>query len=382
MAQVITVTDTASLTRALSSAQGGDTILLQSGTYSGLSLQSLNFGSGITVTSADPAHQAVITNFNMSNIQGLTFSHLDFQVLTPAFVGFNVYSSQHITFDQVHMYGPAGLPDPNAEGIRFFDSAYLTFSNSEVEQVAHGVSFARSDHITVSGNNIHNVSSDTLNFAQVSYVHVTGNALHDFYPTDGAHPDAMQFGTANSTVGSHDITISDNLIYRGAGQNSQGIFMRDEVGDIRASNFTITNNVVVGTGSSGIRPTSVDNVVVTGNQLISFAGGDVTNILLQNDTNATLSNNTAASIGYPTVTGLTETGDVANAAKVTDNGAAAIQQWMTTHTEDVFHDLLSPAISQTQADIATPPVDSLAAAILPSIDMQYLNSFNFELAFM
>ena len=137
--------------------------------------------------------------------------------------------------------------------MNFFDSAYITFINSEIEQVAHGLSISRSDHIVVSGNNIHNVNSDTLDFVQVSNAVISGNALHDFFPTDGNHPDAMQFGTVNSVTPSHDITISDNLIYRGAGANAQGVFMGDELGNMPLQNVTITNNIVLGTGSSAIR---------------------------------------------------------------------------------------------------------------------------------
>ena len=113
---IVTVSNTAELEASLSSAHGGDTILLQPGTYSGFGLDNKSFGSGVTISSADPTHQAVLTNFNMSNVQGVTFSHLNFQVVLPSYSAFNVYSSQHITFDQVHMYGPAGLPDRTGPG--------------------------------------------------------------------------------------------------------------------------------------------------------------------------------------------------------------------------------------------------------------------------
>jgi len=348
MPSVMTVSSTAALTSALKSAHGGDTILLQAGTYSGFSLYHQDFGTGVTITSADPTHQAVLTNFNMDTVQGLTFSRLDFQVLTPAWVGFNIYSSSHITFDRDHIHGPAGAPNPDVFGISVFDSNNLAFTNNEVDQVAHGIGIARSDHIVVSGNNIHNVNSDALDFTQDSNLVVRGNVLHDFFPTEGNHPDAMQFGTANTTTPSHDVTISDNLIYRGAGQNTQGIFISDEVGNLAFQNFTITGNTVVGTGSSALRATHNSGLVISGNNLVTLAGGDPTTLLVQNSDHVTLANNTAASISLTSANGntnFTETNDFGHAAAVSDFGASVIQQWLSTHA-------VGP---QGQAPISPPP---------------------------
>jgi Ca2+-binding RTX toxin-like protein len=345
---VVTVSNTAQLQASLASAHGGDTILLQAGTYSGVSLYHQDFGAGITISSADPTHQAVLTNFNMDTVQGVTFSHLDLQVLTPAYVGFNIYSSSHISFDQDHVYGQPGAPDANVEGMRFFDSSYIAFTNSEVEQLAHGVSVARSDHILIAGNNIHNVNSDALDLSQVSDAMIRGNVLHDFFPTDGNHPDAIQFGTAGTTVASHDVTISDNLIYRGSGENTQGIFMGDEVGNLAFQNFSITGNTIIGTGSSALRATHNSGLAINGNNLVTLAGGDATNLLIQSSDHVTSASNTASSISMTAANGNTnvvETNDVGNAASVDDQGASVIQQWLATH-------LVGP---QGQAPVSPPP---------------------------
>ena len=72
------VGNTAALSDALHSAQSGDTILLQPGTYTGLDyvFNNLTFAQGITITSVDPANQATLTHFTMSNSSGITFSKL------------------------------------------------------------------------------------------------------------------------------------------------------------------------------------------------------------------------------------------------------------------------------------------------------------------
>lgn len=356
----------ATLQAALAAAKPGDTLSLAPGVYAGLSLYHQDFGAGITLTSADPANRAVLTNFNMEAVQGVTFSHLDFKVLTPAFVGFNVYSSQHITFDQVHMYGPSGAPDENAEGIRFFDSSYVNFTNSEVDQVAHGVSFARSDHLVVTGNNIHDVNSDTLDFSQVSNVTIAHNALHDFYPTNGAHPDAMQFMTAGTTSASHDVTISDNLIYRGAGQNTQGIFFGDEVGTLPFQNVTVTGNLIIGTGSSAIRPTHNSGLVITGNELLTLVDGDPTVMVVQFSDQVSASGNAAVAISVEAKDGNTNVTLGQNALNAPVSKAEAdarVQAWFAAHPGPWSQSVPAPPAPAPAPDPRDAEIAKLQAAL-------------------
>jgi hypothetical protein len=326
------------LSAALKAAKPGDTIRLPAGTYSGLSLDGFSFAApGVTITSDDPAQPAVLTNFNIgmgSGFSGLTFSRLDLKVLTPNWSGFNIYSSQHITFDHVHVYGPAGAPDPDVQAVNFFDCSYITFTNSEVEQVSHGLSISRSDHVVVSGNNIHHVNSDTLDFVQVSNAVISGNALHDFFTTDGNHSDAMQFGTANSTVASHDVTISDNLIFRGGGGNTQGIFISDELGTMPFADFTVADNLIIGTGSSAIRPTHSAGITITGNELLTLVGGDPTPLLVQDSDRVSASGNAAVAISVEAKDGNTNVTLGQNALNAPVSHAEAdarVRAWFAAH---------------------------------------------------
>ncbi len=73
----INVSTTAQLKTALSSAHGGDTILLATRTYSGVSLADYHFSSAVTITSANAADPAKLTDLNIKNSSGLTFSKLE-----------------------------------------------------------------------------------------------------------------------------------------------------------------------------------------------------------------------------------------------------------------------------------------------------------------
>ncbi len=316
----------ATLSSVLAHAQPGDRLLLAAGTYSGFSIYHQDFGAGITITSADPANPAIFMPFNIEAGAGLTFSHVDLKVPLPNYNAYNVYGGQHVSFDHVHAYGPPGPPDPDVQVLNFFDSSYVGVTDSEIDHVSHGNSYARSDHITVARNHIHDVNSDTLDFVQVGNVLVTANVLDDFFPTEGNHPDAMQFGTYNSTTPSHDVQITDNLIHRGAGQNSQGIFISDEVGTLPFQNFAITGNTVIGTGSSALRPTHNVGLWVAHNDLVTLAGGDPTTLLVQFSDQIDLNSNSAVSISVTAANGNTNInlGPNTITQPVTDGGAAAV----------------------------------------------------------
>lgn len=322
------------LAAALKTAKPGDTIKLPAGTYANLWFGDLSFAPPVTITSADAAHPAILNNFNIERCAGLTFQGLDFQVLVPAYVALNVYTSQAITFDRVHFYGPPGPPDETAQALTFFSCANVAVTNCEIEQLAKGPTFTDTHGVTVLGNHIHHMMSDALDFAQVSDVKIAGNALGDFYPTNGAHADAIQFMTFGTTTPSRDIVISDNLIYRGGGTNTQGIFFGDELETMAAFNTTISNNVIVGTSTSAIRPTHNVGLVVTGNELVSLIGADPTNILVQNSDQMTVSGNSAAQISVLAKDGNSNIVLGANAANqpVTPAQAdARVKAWLAGH---------------------------------------------------
>src|SRR5206468_3449801 len=114
---------------ALSSAHSGDTIQLAAGTYSGLALKNLTFAQDVTVTSADPLHQAVLTNFNVTNVTGLTVSNV--QMLTTGGVNafdFIVKNSNDVHFDHVSVHGSM---------------------NTNAADDANGISFAGSTNVSV-----------------------------------------------------------------------------------------------------------------------------------------------------------------------------------------------------------------------------------------
>ncbi len=356
-AAILPAATTADVQAALNVAQAGDSIALAAGTYSGLSFYHQSFpGSGITITSADPAHPAILTNFNVEAVDGLTFLALDMKVLVPNWSGFNIYGGHGIRFDHVHVYGPPGAPDPNVQAVNFFDSTNIAFTNSEIEQVSHGLSVARSTDILVSGNHIHHVNSDTLDFTQDTFLEVSTNVLHDFYPTEGNHPDAMQFGTYGTATPSHDLLVTDNLIYGGAGQGSQGIFMGDEVGTLPFQSTTLSKNVIIDFSGYAVRPTHNVDVTLAGNTLVSVTGKQETLALVQFSDRVTATGNiTTIPISFGgTSTNVTETGDTTAPAVSQAQANADIQAWFAVH----------PSMAWANQAAPIPPPDQCPALLV------------------
>ncbi|WP_293904492.1 right-handed parallel beta-helix repeat-containing protein, partial [Phenylobacterium sp.] len=280
------MSSTASLTSALKAAVAGDTIKLAGGTYNGLNVGNLSYGTGITITSADASKPAIITDFSLANMHGVTFSnvqmatvdHPDVIAADTGYFAFKVSKgSSDISFDHVNFHGSVdGNAANDVMGLQIRDSSNISVTNSEFHDLARAMAVGQTDNIKIAGNNVHDLRSDGFDFAEVGHISITGNTFRNFTPTAGDHPDAIQFWTSGTTTASHDINISGNVIARGTGEYTQGIFLRDQVGTLHYEKVTISDNLIVGTGYSGIRVQGANGITISKNELVSFDGDNKT----------------------------------------------------------------------------------------------------------
>lgn len=337
------VNSTAELQLALRSANAGDKILLAPGTYTGLSFNGMNlkFSELVTVTSADPARPAVINDFALSNATNLRFANLELatldhsaKVATGAVIwGFSVSRSDSIHFDNVKVHGSLdGDAGNDVRGLSIRDSTNISVRNSEFQQLDRAVAFAQTSNIIVQSNLLHDLRSDGLNFAEVKNVLVGENVFSTFNPVGQDHPDAMQFFTSGTKTPSSDIRITGNVILKGSGEYTQGIFMRDELGTLPFQKVVISDNLIVGTGFNGIRIMGVDGLTLQRNELVSFKGDNNTFLLVQKGNGVVATDNQAASISFDTSTNVVQTGSKITKA-VDDQGLAALRRWVELHPE-------------------------------------------------
>jgi len=291
---IITVSSTSALISALKAAQAGDTVQLAPGVYSSVAISGLNFAQDVIVTSADPANAAVLTGLSVSRSSGLTFQDLEF-VVNPANGSnpFKVTGSQDIHFKRLDVHGSLdGNPQNDGGAFMIRTSTDVSVEDSEFHELAIGIGHLDNNHLLISNNEFHHIMMDGVRGGGSSWVTITGNDFSDFYREEGVHPDAIQFWTSNTTVATHDITITNNTFQRGDGGPAQGIFLGNEA-KIPYENITITGNAIIGGMYNGISIAFGNKVVISDNLVLGYTDM-ASKIRVDDSRNVTISDNTTS----------------------------------------------------------------------------------------
>ena len=295
----IFVSSAAELMAALATATGGETIVMSAGHYGNLSLNVSShpfaaFASEVTLTSADASNPAVFSSVALNGVSNLTFDGvtIDYEAAPGEGTwtkGFSILNSDHITisntlFDGDLAEGVSLDADGYGTGYGLYvdQSSHITVTGSEFSQWRNGAVISNSQYLTVSGNDIHNISGDGLDFISVSNVLIEGNTLHDFHraPTSTVHADMIQFWTQGAVTNT-DITITGNILDSADGMWTQSIFMRNGAAegasttDMYYRNVLIENNVIHNAHGHGISVGETIGLQILNNTLLydEDAGG-------------------------------------------------------------------------------------------------------------
>jgi len=352
----VTVSDRESLLREIKAAQPGDTILLESGVYSDISISNLKIAGDVTIMSRDPGAPAVITDLTIKNSSGLNFSNIEFAADwdnggTPL----EILDSQDIHFDGLSVHGSLDN-DPSNDGnaMMIRNSSDVSVTNSEFQQFANGIAHLDSDHLLISGNSIHDLRMDGIRGGGSSNVTITKNFFTDFFRQPGDHPDAIQFWNSNTSVSTHDITVSENVFARGDGGPIQGIFITAQITKLPYLNVTVTDNVMVGTMYHGITVAGAQGALISGN-IVAGAADMNSRITVDNSTGVTLTNNQATQYVLDDSVEFVFQGANDKLATPTDGGLSLLKQWSFAH-EAVPGGL--QALIATNLDTFIPPIST------------------------
>ena len=313
-----TVNTTAQLESVLLASKGGDTILLAPGQYDNAFLKGAPTKGTDTITSLDPSHPAVLTSLILNNSQNLTLTNLVFDLSNDAAQAqpFVVENSKQINLSYISLHGSMdNNPQDDTTALVIRNVTNISVTNSEFQQAMVGITAINDQHLTVSGNSFHDMRLDGIHVAGSDYVTVSKNYFTDFYPqgdpnNGGDHPDAIQFYTLNTTTVPNQISVTGNVIVRGAGAPIHGIFFDDEVGNLTFQNVSIKNNTIIGEGYDGIALTDVNAPQIASNTIQPYADIAASGIRLTNVTNPVLTSNQAGIYQYNAgVTGVTATSD-------------------------------------------------------------------------
>lgn len=337
----IYVDNTAALNAAIKSAKDGDVIKLAPGLYEGLSVKGgVSFQTSLTITSADPSKPAVLTDFRLVNVTGLTFRDLEFAASSSvetkgdAHWAFSFVNARNIHFDKVYVHGSLdGDPSNDVQGINIRRGSNITVTDCEFEQLERGMAIGSVDHIRIERNYIHDLRSDGMDFAEVSFVEVRANVFTNFRPIGKDHPDAIQFWTSGTKEISHDILVTGNAILRGDGGYTQGIFFRDQTKEMPFERVTISDNLLVNTGYNAIRVNGVKDLALTNNTLVSAAGENKTWLRISSGDGVIAHGNRGAIIDFDdNVINLTTRNNTITRV-VSDLGVAATKDWLEAHPD-------------------------------------------------
>ena len=349
----VTVNSTSALKSALASAQAGETIQLAAGTYTGVTIAKANL-NGVTITSADPSHRAVITGMTVSNSSGITFSNLDFSFAkATSQAGINAFGvqltgSQNVTFDHDGFHGPLDNdPTLDIRGLNLAQDTNVKVTNSEFQDLYVGIHNLNTTGVTITGDNFHDIRSDGIDNSGVSNLNITDDTFSNFWrvgepASGGDHGDAVQFFTQAGQSVNQNINVSNNVFVQGQGLNFQDIFVQDmTAGAVPYKNVTINGNLIVG-GSynaiwvggppSGTTAPAASGVTITNNTMVQTAGqAQDPGLIIQNVNGATVTNNAVPRFNTKADTNLVQSGN-STSASVADNGVSLLNAWLQQHS--------------------------------------------------
>lgn len=251
---ITTVNTIAGLLAALKVAKGGDTVLLAPGTYDAVAINNIKFKSTVTIASADPTHQAVLSNLSLNNTAYLTFKQLT--LTTSTGTAATVLSSNHVSFVQDAFSG-AAVGSGNAMMVRYSDS--ITITGSNFGKFGTGINVLTDSNVSITNNVFHDITSGDVRGTGLTSSSITGNTFSNADSTITNHVDVInlwQDNAANHVVIDANIygsTVAPPPATPAAPTDASVIG-----GYVNAAHDTV-NQTINGTAGAGMSVTIYDN---------------------------------------------------------------------------------------------------------------------------
>lgn len=280
------------LADALKIAVGGDEVVLATGSYALLRVDTrigspdVQYATPLIIKAATPASPPTISEMWISEASNVTIDGLKFKYTyksgDPEWTRkFQVVTCADIIIKNCEMVGDLADGKDYSIGLFVRGTSNITIENNEIRNFMVGADFARTNGLNLLSNDMHSFSRDATNFAEVQNVLIQDNHFHDFNGVgDGSHRDMVQFLTQSTNNPSINITIKNNLFDIGNGSWTQSIFIRNEEVDMgRAGlemyyqNILIEGNIIYNYHTHGITVGETDGLTIRYNSVI-YAEGD------------------------------------------------------------------------------------------------------------
>ena len=277
------VANAAQLLSALSHAKAGDVIMLSAGNYGAVSLSGLHFSSDVTIVSADREQPAMFDTLKISQsshlvIDGIAAAH----ALKPGEPNYaatvSIDKSSFVTLKNSEISGSSdGNYRNDGQGLAVTNSSQIVVAGNEFHDLKSGIGAGKSDGVTLSGNDIHDIRSDGILIGAVNNVLIEGNTIGTFHTAQdlGDHPDMIQVFNNNASRDMENVTIRNNVLIQGSGDNVQGIFVQGVPPGLAGSypfvarNFLIEGNVVSVGAAQGVWVADVTGATIRLNTVVA-----------------------------------------------------------------------------------------------------------------
>lgn len=271
----IHVAGPAALRAALVDAKAGDRLLLAGGSYGALDLAGRRFSPRILIAAANAARPPVFQTIRLRDVSGLLLS--DFRVAHGGAAepqlryAVSIRNGTDIELSRLDIASaPNGVAGDDAYGVMIRDSRRVAVRDCRIHDVYRAVATLDSDDIEVRHNVIRAAGSDGVVAGGAVRLRIIDNVLADFaLISDGdIHPDAIQIWSRHAARPNSDVVIRGNLIRRGTGDPTQGIFVKTL--EIESDRIVIEDNVVEQSMGNGLAVQGASNVVIQRNTVIPF----------------------------------------------------------------------------------------------------------------
>jgi preprotein translocase subunit YajC len=314
----LVVANQAELETAIRNVKGGDTILLQAGTYADLNMthsstRNYKFTETVTIKSADPNNRAVVNELFLLGIKNVVISDIDFdyngtqapntaswQLGQP----FYVENAGGLVLDQLSIDGHRVNGYGTGTGLRIKGSTDVTVSNVEMNDFKIAMNVATSSNVTIKDNSITEMSQDGLYLGALNDVLIENNYIGDFNsatPTSPTNKDGIQFYTNSTTAASDGVTIRGNTFEsESLRQNITILNEAYKAGDLTTyhRDILIEDNYIRSANTQGVTVAHSDGVIIRNNTVAYDSNQIVTQIPLINVSTTSLNVNVSDNTIY------------------------------------------------------------------------------------
>jgi hypothetical protein len=286
----MSINTTQELLAALQTAKGGEILLLAPGaTFEPIFLRQLRFEAPVRIEGGQNGHMPRVLGLEMRECTNIRFRRTCFDYISKPgdktwTRPFSLTQCSSIRFVNCRFEGDTAketVPGTDAVEGWFIASGLfadrcddLRVMQCNVTRFFRGLEIMTCTDTYVSGNQLSGLGCSGMVCAGSKRIKIIGNTFRNFriYPQIQAHPDMIQFWTAETTSPGEDILIRSNTLDMGEGDWTQSIFMRNERVDTGQAgdemfyrNIQILKNTIRNNHSHGITVGEAHKVQIEGN---------------------------------------------------------------------------------------------------------------------